>query len=360
MKILIITYSIRDGYGGWARYSAKISAELKKQTSQEVKIAAEDNSGDFALATGKSWRSIVALLKNALVIRKVAKSFDVVHALDVYPYGIIAWLATVGKGKKFFISAIGTYSITPGKNFFLSWLMKKSLRNSQKIFAISRYTAERVRQKFELNNIAVVHLGVENNILSLSSSELNLPENYLLTVGDVKPRKGYHISLTALTAVKKVIPFLKYVIVGYQFNKPYREKLQQIIDDNGLADDVIWFSDIGDDKLAEIYRHASLYIMPSINDGRHFEGFGLSYIEAGLFGVPAIGSKNCGAEDAIIDNQTGYLIEQNNAEILAEKIISILTDEEKKKSMGTAAKKFAENFTWQKAATDYLKNYELE
>lgn len=360
MKILIITNSVRDGYGGWARYSVKVATELKKRTDWKVAVAAEDGSGDYVLADGRGWRMVLALMTNILRVRRLSKQFDIIHALDVYPYGIIVWLATLRKGKKYFISAVGTYSVAPGKNTCRFWLMKKSLQKAKKVFAISRYTAQKVQQGFELDNISVVHLGVENKILSLSSSELNLPENYLLTVGDVKPRKGYHVSLTALATARKAIPNLKYVIVGYQFNKPYREKLQQIIDDNGLTNDVIWFSDIGDDKLAEIYRHARLYIMPSVNDGRHFEGFGLSYIEAGLFGVPAIGSKNCGAEDAIIDNETGYLIEQNNPSLLAEKIISILTDEEKRKSMGATAKKFAENFTWQKTAAEYLKNYELE
>jgi len=64
--------------------------------------------------------------------------------------------------------------------------------------------------------------------------------------------------------------------------------------------------------------------MLPINNGKEFEGFGLVYLEANTKGVPCIGSKNCGAQEAILDTKTGYVIDPFDPKEAAQKMDLIL------------------------------------
>ena len=54
--------------------------------------------------------------------------------------------------------------------------------------------------------------------------------------------------------------------------------------------------------------------MASLNVGWKFEGFGLTLLEASAAGLPVIGTRDCGAEDAVIEGETGLLVAQSDLE----------------------------------------------
>ncbi|NCN07264.1 glycosyltransferase family 4 protein [Candidatus Falkowbacteria bacterium] len=364
MNICILTSSIKEGYGGWARYSLEVYKELKTRPSINVTVITDDESSEFRFKKIDSNLSFIKnIIPNVLYIRKISKNCEIIHALDGYPYSIIAYLASLGRRKqKFYITAIGTYTTTPLDNIYFGWLLKKAYTKAKKIFSISEFTADKLKSKINLSNIEVVYMGVNHDILDLKTSPANnddIPYNFILSVGDLKPRKGYHISIPAFAKVAKDHQDLYYVIVGYQFNSNYFNELKELADKHSVSDKIIFLSGISDNNLKALYTKAKLLILSSINDNKHYEGFGLVYIEAGLFGVPSIGSSNCGAEDAIVDGQTGYLIVQNNIELLAQKINYLISNESLRKTMGEKAKSFANTFTWNKTIDSYIKYYNL-
>ena len=65
--------------------------------------------------------------------------------------------------------------------------------------------------------------------------------------------------------------------------------------------------------------------MPSRALPLNVEGFGLTYLEAAACGVPSIGGKNSGAEDAIVDGETGLLVEAESPEAIAQAIDMLFT-----------------------------------
>lgn len=362
MKICILTSSIREGYGGWARYSLEVLKELQNRPDIKIIIITEDNSSHYRIKkVGNGFSLTKDILTNAIYVRKLSRDCKIIHALDGYPYGIIAYLASLGRKKqKLFITAIGTYTTAPLNNRYIGWLLKLAYKKAKKIFAISNFTANKLKKNINLPNIVVIHMGANHNILKAEptpADEKNIPSNFILSVGDLKPRKGYHISLPAFAQISQKYPDLYYIIVGYQFNREYFNQLQTLVSDNNIKDRVMFISNINDNKLNALYRRAKILILTSLNDDKHYEGFGLVYIEAGLFGIPAIGSNNCGTEDAIINEQTGYLIEQKNIGLLAEKMDGLLADESKRQKMGKNAQKFANNFQWSKTIDAYLKYY---
>ena len=108
MKIVYLTNNI-DPKNGWGRYASELILSVKK-LGHEVAILKEVDDGfegEVLLKRG------LGMFLSALKIIKYLKNCDIIHALDVYPYGIVAYLANTFLRKKLVITAQGTYSIAP-------------------------------------------------------------------------------------------------------------------------------------------------------------------------------------------------------------------------------------------------------
>lgn len=75
-----------------------------------------------------------------------------------------------------------------------------------------------------------------------------------------------------------------------------------------------------------------LFVLPSYR-----EGFGTVIIEAAAMGIPAIGTRIYGLQDAIVDNKTGCLVEPKNVQELAFAIFSLISDDKRRHDLGAAA-----------------------
>ena len=106
------------------------------------------------------------------------------------------------------------------------------------------------------------------------------------------------------------------------------------IDESEIRDEprVHWvgYTDAPEEYLAI----ADLFCLPSYR-----EGFGTVVIEAAAMGVPAIGTRIVGLVDAIVDEQTGLLIEPRSSEDLARALARCATDSELRQRMAAAARK---------------------
>jgi len=66
---------------------------------------------------------------------------------------------------------------------------------------------------------------------------------------------------------------------------------------------------VSNQELIKLYYQSDLFLLtPIYVEGSKFEGFGLVYLEANACGKPVIGTYGCGAEDAIKDNYSGFLL----------------------------------------------------
>ena len=94
--------------------------------------------------------------------------------------------------------------------------------------------------------------------------------------------------------------------------------------------------------------------MPSRIEKSSVEGFGISFIEAASYGVASIGGKDGGASDAIMNEKTGLICDGNDLNSIYTSIINFF-DNKKFIDYGKEAKKFSENFYWNKVVKNYLK-----
>jgi phosphatidyl-myo-inositol dimannoside synthase len=98
--------------------------------------------------------------------------------------------------------------------------------------------------------------------------------------------------------------------------------------------------------------------MPVRREGRSVEGFGLSYLEAGWFGVPSIAGSEGGAADAVLDGETGLLCDGANQSEVTRSLLKLLGDEALRKRLGAAAReRVCQDLSWHVAIERYLSSF---
>ncbi len=111
------------------------------------------------------------------------------------------------------------------------------------------------------------------------------------------------------------------------------------------GDGVRWFGRVSTDKLAELYRRAWVFCLPST-----YEGFGVPYIEAMASGTPVVATPNPGAREVLCNGGCGLLC---SAEALAETLISVLSNDLLRSELREKGLLRAQDFGWDRVCAQY-------
>lgn len=335
LAIGYLTYDT-DPRAGWGRYANDLISSARKLGAKTVvlKERRDDLGGVVVLRRG------IDLFGSVFNTAWHLKNCDIVHALDVYPYGIIAWLANIFINKKLIITAQGTYSIAPFSNWKTRWLSIAACGEADRMTSVSRFTAGKLLEKSGGKDIKVIPHGIDLGKFSLAHRPGK--SRFMLSVGALKFRKGYHISIPAFAEAKKKIADLKYVIVGNQKDSGYYKSLQNLAEVSGVRGSVEFVAGITDGQLRELYQAAELFLLTSVNQGNHAEGFGLVFLEAAAAGLPCVGTLGNGIEDAVNDGHNGVLVPQGQVYATADAIVRILGHKNVWQKMSQASKDWAQ------------------
>lgn len=291
-------------------------------------------------------------------IRRAFRNCDIIHALDGYPYGVIAALGSIGLNKKLVITAIGTGAVQPLYRRH-GWLLAWAYRRADCLAAVSNYTRREILKKVTDLEIEVVNHGVEagefdGDVLAALTSEerqtIAQLKPYILSVGAWKRRKGYEYSFPAFAAVAKRFPEINYVVCGTAGEKVFAEKW-------GISEKVFFFQGVGWPFLKALYREAELFMLLPYDADKDVEGFGFAFLEAAAAGLPVIGTCENGAEDAVRDGENGFLVEPKNASAAAEAALKILSSSELRREFQAASLSLAKDMNWPRVAAKYSAIY---
>ncbi len=305
-----------DGWGRLARFFVFSSSESKRRDIT-VLVNRATNADDLKgirqieCLTEPSFK-IRNVLLNSLIIRKYAKGYERIYSLAEH-YNIPAMLS----GQPYYSMAIGTYSIYPLTIPFLKNLFVLSLKKAEKVICISSYTEKRLNRKIKgIRNTEVINPKCENIFRNLNLKRKNI----ILTVGAIKERKGFEDSIKGI-AMSMAKDFL-YLAVGRAHDKNYMSHIQRLASRKGVRMKVMTAVN-SDEDLLKIYNKARIFLMPSIDNGIAFEGYGIVYEEAQACGLPCIGTYQSGAVDTI---KNGILVNQCSPKEIAEAINKILKE----------------------------------
>jgi glycosyltransferase involved in cell wall biosynthesis len=208
-------------------------------------------------------------------------------------------------------------------------------------------------------NIIPIHIGPKSSIAEPSTGKLDgtqqntainnyehlLNKKYILHVGTIEKRKNLATLITAFELLLQNTPQEIYlVIVGQKSNKPTLKDdaiFEMVAASNQLKERVVFTGYLSDSETATLYKHAALYVFPSIN-----EGFGIPILEAFAHKVPVLASNNsCLPEVA---GNAAICFDPYNADALSKLIAYTLQDEALLKSLQQKGTERLTHFTWGK------------
>ncbi|MBI4281316.1 glycosyltransferase family 4 protein [Candidatus Uhrbacteria bacterium] len=178
----------------------------------------------------------------------------------------------------------------------------------------------------------------------------------LLTVARLVERKGIDLVIEALKKIKMVETKFRpmsdfvYVIVG---DGPERKNYELRIRNYGLP--VLFVGAVPDAELSAWYDACDVFIMTPRKIGPDVEGFGLVYLEANAFGKPVIGSRTGGVPEAVLDGETGLLVDEGDVDGIAPAIARLFSDDVLRKKFGEQGRARVEKeFQWEKQVEKIL------
>lgn len=290
---------------------------------------------------------------------------DLVHSLEAYPTGLVgSWLARK-LNCPHAMTSHGTYGVIWRRYWLDRRAYRSTLARTRLICPVSHSTASMMRKYFSksLKKCIIRPILNGNDFYLKLSQQAALERQFpapptILTVGDIKHRKGQHISLLAFAQVKQQLPEARYILVGNYTQNAYFQELEQNIEELKIKD-VTFTGVVSDEELQRLYQQASLFVLtPQELEGDQFEGFGLVYLEAGAYGLPVVGTRTGGVADAVRDGMTGLLAQPEDVDGIANAILSILNDPALAHQMGRSNRLWAETLTWEKNASEHLQAYQ--
>lgn len=346
MKVLVITSRMPFWAGGWGRYSNDLTNALSRLG---VHVLGLDRLG---LPGPLSWKKNYFLafwytLK--LVANKEVRGADIIHC-HVETYAPITMILSFVLRKPYCLTLHGSYAVKPfSMGPLISFIQEASYRKAKILIAVSNFTKERVLEFIPGLNIDVIPNGIEIQEPILDSVRRNI-----LTVAPLKERKGLHYLTEALPEVFEKTD-ANWIIVGNDDDRVYVGKIFSRLEE--YKDRCFHYKNISDEELHKLYRSSRLFIMTPATSRFDFEGFGLVYLEANSYGVPAIGSRNSGAEEAILDGKSGFLVDQGDSEQISNYAKEIFSDDKLFNNMSQTARDWAENHEIKMIATMYVQKY---
>lgn len=358
MKICFLNHNLNTATGA-GRFGVNLIERLRRANPElDAVIMTVLGSGhplEAPILSPRFFRLVLAIPR----IRAIMRSCDVIHALDGFPYGVIAALASIGLGKNLIITAIGTGAIQPFHHLVRGRLLAWAYRRADRVVAISGYTQGQIEKRMPNLAVEVVNHAVDaaefaGTVESLLTAEertaIQAMKPYLISVGGWKKRKGFEYSFTAFAEIRKRFPEMRYVICGIG----PKLKLEQPL---GLEGSVRYFQGIRWPFLKALYVSAELFMLLPYDDRGDVEGFGFAFLEAAAAGLPVIGTRQSGAEDAVRNGENGFLVEPQNAPAAAEAAIRILSDRVLALRFSAGSRRLAREMSWEAVAERYAALY---
>lgn len=365
MRLLLVTQDFPPDVGGTQTYAYELAQHLSP-LCEDLLVMAPDFPGSVAFDAGCSFEVVRIPARDLFPIRAIPplralarrRRFDT--ALHVqWPVALPALLARrSGWPKRVHIAAHGRELLyQPPWPAPLPRLYDRTrrwiLNQADHFFPVSRFTGTLLEQAgVPSEAMTVVHNGTDPQQFapfdaSVLRETLGVAERkVVLTVCRLVPRKGVDLVIRALPRVIETVPEVVYLIVGAG---PDEDRLRALVQDRGVGDSVRFLGKIDQDALPEHYNAADLFVMPARFDTPHVEGFGIVYLEANACGLPVIGGRSGGVPDAVLENETGLLVDPDDPAGLADAMIDLLTQPELAERFGEQGRnRVVEEASWKR------------
>lgn len=315
---------------------------------------------------GKLAEIVNAITTSQLPYQSVLKSqpLDLIHAHFAID-GLYALKLAQKKGIPLVTTLHGFDVTVSNKDLLASrspaWInyllhQHKVKSHGDKFICVSDFIARQALQHgFPESKIIQHYIGIDVNKYQPRAKEDD--QGIILHVARLVEKKGTAVLINAVKQVKLLNPDVKLVIIG---EGPLLDGLKAQVTSLGLDQTVTFTGALPHVDVMAWMRKASMLVLPSITAKTgDAEGLGMVLLEAAVTGVPVIGTQHGGIPEAIIDEQTGFLVKERDDKQLAERISFLMKDEHKRFEMGKNARIFiSEKFNLSKQTIKLEKIYQ--
>lgn len=363
-KILLISSEFPPGPGGIGNHAFNLAKYLNENNT-EVKVLTMSDYVDkemeekfdaginFNVTRFKRYKSrIKTYLERVRIISNTLKNETFTHIIFSGSFPLLASLLFKKYKKKIKFIAIGHGAEINSSNPVENFLVSKVLSNMDLTVPVSNYSKSKLTSGLDNNKITVIPNGFDlegMDKINVKNKFLKEGELTLVTVGTFWPRKGHHNVLRALPEILKEHPGLKYNIVGRKVDLSLSKSF---IEDSSLKNHINILGTLPNDEMYKVLNDSDIFILLSeAQASGDFEGFGIAVIEANYFGLPAIGSKDSGLEDAINNGVSGILVDPKNDREISQAIYTIYKDYSR---FSEGARQWASEHHWSKLIKRYI------
>lgn len=256
---------------------------------------------------------------------------------------------------------ISLHSMEYGWSFgYAKWdrrLFNRGFRAASRVLGVSNFISRHAEERYPTvhGKSHTVYNGVDGGLFRPEGEPGDPP---ILYVGRVEERKGVHVLVDAFEQViSQQRPRARLRIVGPhsywdEQPSPYYQALAQRCAAHPRIE--LRGPTYHDGELAAVYRDAAVSVVPSVFP----EALGLTSLEAQASGVPVVVSDAGGLPETVDAGKSGLVFANRNAGQLAEAVLSILGNDQRRRAMGAAARDWAmRTFSWDVIAAELERTY---
>lgn len=222
------------------------------------------------------------------------------------------------------------------------WSYRYAIRRADKVISVSKATAKWLVEKRKVNpdKVLIIPYGVNldkfnPNIKSVKRRDIGLEQDDIVIgqVSRLNEQKGHTYLIDAAPAIIARQPRVKFVLVG---DGPLRAELTKKIQDKGVEDHFVLLGFRQD--VPELLPLFDVFTLPSL-----YEGLPNVVLEAMACGLPVVATPVDGTKEAVIDQETGFLVPVGDTKQLAEKLLDVISNDDLKLKLGLAGRRRVED-----------------
>ena len=299
------------------------------------------------------------ILSYCYAVFKYRKKIDVIYVRTFSPPETAAlWFGRKILGKKAILLLPSTWFFEPPslKNRIYKWILTRAVYSADLIILYTPLMLSEIEKyfpKIRKDRIRYLHNAVNVKRFTPGEPDEEILKKYmslkpsgrlLLYVGRISRKKGIIDLVKSFSKIVKEEPDTLLALAGRE-EKWYADAVRSLVKELGLGEHVLFLGPVPNRDVIHLMRACEVFVYSSIGG----EGIPRAILEAMACGKPVVATRVAGIPEAVRDGETGYVVEVEDHEAFADRVLKLLRDPSLRERLGRNARALIEEeFNYEK------------